>query len=494
LKQQRDTRHQRPVAVIDLGSNSVRMVIFADGGRVPVPVFNEKVVCRLAAGLARTGRLREAGRACASRAVARFVAVARAMNVVRIDAVATAAIRDAEDGRGFVHKLERTHKITIEVLSGREEGMTSALGVVSGIPAADGLVCDLGGGSLEIVSVARANIGRAVTLPLGPLTLREQLSRPGRSAVRRVDEHLDAHAWMHRRRLRRLYLVGGTWRALARVHMLECGYPLRIVQHYEIPAARLRAFAGSIMSQSPGRLAQLPGISRQRAQTLPWGALVLSRLIARLGPQSVVFSAYGLREGRLYSKLAASERASDPLLHACRALAADSPGFVKAAERYFAWAKPCFRGAGGSFERLRLAACLLSNLGWREHPEYRAEDAMLRILRFPFAALDHREHVFLALAVSTRYGSAGAKAAGESVLAILDRDGRRQARRIGLSLRLAHGLSGRSAALLHTMTLSMGRKTLRVRVEKNRDWVVSDTVHRRLDLLAESFERRLDVV
>ena len=162
------------VAVIDIGSNSLRLVVYDAPRRAAHTLLNEKVMCGLGRGLERTGRLNPEGVVQAKANLQRFVALARAAGAARIDVLATAAVRDAEDGADFVNDVEKRLSIRVRVLPGAEEGRLSALGVLAGIPDAAGVVGDLGGGSIELAAIGNGRVGSVATLPIGPLRLIER--------------------------------------------------------------------------------------------------------------------------------------------------------------------------------------------------------------------------------------------------------------------------------------------------------------------------------
>ena len=154
------------VAVIDIGSNSVRLVIYEEMARSLVSIFNEKTMCGLGREVQSSGLLAPDAVAKALTSLRRFRALCRIMKVGRVHAIATAACRDASNGPEFIAKAEQICRVRIEILSGPREAQLSALGVVSGIHRPDGIVGDLGGGSLELVDISGHRVRKGVTLPL----------------------------------------------------------------------------------------------------------------------------------------------------------------------------------------------------------------------------------------------------------------------------------------------------------------------------------------
>ncbi len=436
-------------AVVDLGSNSVRLVVFEGRGRNPQAIFNEKAVLRLGRGLQDTGRLNEEGVTQALDVMRRYHAVARAMHAEPFEVLATAAVRDASNGQGFVAALEAIMPgVAIRVLSGEQEAAFSAAGVLCGIPEADGVLGDIGGGSVELVRLEGGRAARAQTLRLGVIRLSDRAGGDLGRARAIVDADLAGVDWLAGRDL---YLVGGAWRALARVHMAQTAYPLAIVHHYTIP--RDQAVALAEMAGGPRRmLERLGGVPKRRVEDLPFAGLVLRRLLQMMPAERVVFTANGLREGWYMQHVPEAVRAEDPMLAASRALGEQLGRDPELPRALFGWTAPLFAGEGRDARRLRCCACWLSDIGSHDHPEYRAQQSFLRVLEQPGVALDHRARAFLALAVAGRYDVTAGVAPGLAMLApargLLDHADLRTAEALGAALRLAYVLSAGTPDLL----------------------------------------------
>ncbi|HEX7006014.1 MAG TPA: Ppx/GppA family phosphatase [Alphaproteobacteria bacterium] len=477
-------------AVIDIGSNSIRLVVFEGLGRSPVPVFNEKVLSALGRRLQSTGRLDPAGVESALVNLDRFVALARAMNVTRLDLLATAAVREAEDGAEFVAAVKKRTGCAIRVLDGGDEARLSAMGVLSGMPAANGIMGDLGGGSLELVELEGGTTQRSATLPLGPFRLaRANGKRNDPDAI--IDQHLSAVNWLGAGKGRDFYPVGGAWRGLAQIHMAQRNYPLRVIDYYTVPRGEVEDLAALVARQSKASLARLPEVPQRRIETLPLAALVLRRVLQTIKPSRVVFSAHGLREGVHFAALPESVRRLDPLIAAGRSYVARHGRFDPAlGETLTEWTAPLFDGIGPEDERLRHAACLLSDLGWTEHPDYRVRHAFYRVMRLNVMGVDHPGRAFLAIAVLARYNGSVHDEAREEARAVgLDDDRLDRAAVLGLGLRLAYTLSGGAEAVLKDTRLRHGAKKLTLVVAKRRAAVLGDVVERRLQQLAAACDR-----
>jgi len=475
------------IAVIDIGSNSIRLVIFDKAARVLQQVFNEKVMCGLGRGFDETGRLNEDGVAQALENLPRFAAVARAMGADRIEGFATAAAREASDGPGFLAEVEARCGFAVRLLSGNEEARLSALGVVSGITEADGLVGDLGGGSLELVDVRAGAVGvdeRQTTLPLGPF----RLMREGKpeAMIQAIDRHLDSVPWIDEARGRALYPVGGTWRTFARIHMNHVNYPLHVIHNYALDARQTADLAGILARLGRKSLQRLKGASKRRLETLPYGALVLERLLRRVEPKMVVFSAYGVREGVVFDGLTARERESDPLLLACADPAQHGGRFTADGEVLFRWMAPLFDGSAEIVPpRWRLAASWLSDTAGLDHPDYRGEHAFFKALRMPVVGIDHPGRAFLALALLARYeGNVDAPFAG-TAKALLTADQLRAAVVTGLALRVAMAVAVGATDLLTKTKLVTGADSLVLLVPDDPGFG-GEALRRRLQALGEA--------
>ncbi len=479
-------RFGRRVAVVDIGSNSIRLVVFDRPGRVPQPVFNERVICGLGKGLAQSGRLSEEGKASAEETLVRFARLAEAMQVAQVVLLATAAVRDAKDGPEFVAKVEALCGYPIRILDGEQEATLAAYGVIVGIPQADGLAGDLGGGSLELIELTQGQLGRRLTLPLGPLRLMDASEGDRRKAEKLVKEALQSVPWLDEVSGRNFYAVGGAWRNLARVHMQQIDYPLHVIQNYSIASDDAIELSGVIAQQGKRSLSKTPAVSRRRVETLPFAALALTGVLQRLRPMAVVFSSFGLREGLLYEGLSARERAKDPLLLIAEELAKREARFPDLGKALLDWLAPVYVDVRGLERRLVAAVCHLGDVAWREHPDYRARQALSRLLYYPYAALDHPGRAFLALAAYLRYGGSMDDGFAADARALLSAVARHEARLLGLGIRLAYSVSGGAAPVLARTKLSIVGRRLRLRLPEDGSLPPGGALSRRHQALAEA--------
>ncbi len=473
--------------VVDLGSNSVRLVVFEGHGRNPIGIFNEKAVLRLGRGLSSTGRLNEEGMAQAFTVLHRYHAVARAMGAQPFDVLATAAVRDARNGPDFVAALEaRLPGVPIRVLSGIEEAEYSAEGVLCGIPTADGILADIGGGSLEVVRLAAGARRQSQTLRLGVIRLAERSGNDPIRARAIAEADMAEVSWLAEGAGADLYLVGGAWRALARIHMAQTGYPLQMVHHYAIGREEARDLAGLISTAGRRALERLPAMPRRRIDDLPFAAVALRRLLRATGVRRVVFSASGLREGWFMQRLPEAVRRQDPLLAAGHEMAARLGRDPSLPPALLAWTQPLFPAETPAAFRLREAACWLSDIGSHDHPEFRPEQAFLRVLRQPGIGLDHHARAFLALATAMRYEVDADAEFLRPARLLLDVASANRAEVLGIALRLAYTLSAGTPDLLAGTALSLRGGQLVLRLQEDSGVFAGESVMRRLDRLAQA--------
>jgi exopolyphosphatase/guanosine-5'-triphosphate,3'-diphosphate pyrophosphatase len=469
-------RHQEPIAIVDIGSNSVRLVVYSGTQRIPAPIFNEKVLAGLGAGLADTGALSARSQERALEALRRYRLLIDHMGIRRTHVVATAAARDASNGREFVRMIERIG-FDCEVLGPEKEARLAGEGVMSAIPGADGIVGDLGGGSLELADVRGNAVKSGISLPLGVLRVGDG------GGERRVRDALRAalkdSGLAKKGAGRPFYMVGGSWRALAQIDMIACDYPLPVRHQYRLAperAAELRQVVGSLDAKLR------KAIAPARLATSPAAAMILTQLVEELQPSELILSSFGIREGLLFSSLAKKVRAQDPLIEAARDAGGADRRFGEHGDLLDEWIAALFDDPP-AIRRLRHASCLLTDVAWQAAPDFRADRGVEMALHGNWVGIDAPGRVMIAHALSFSFGE---DKLPNSVADLCTPKQREAASQWGLALRLAHRLSGGVGSVLKSTELARKGEHLCLRVDPAESALVSEGVERRLSRLADS--------
>lgn len=422
------------VGVIDVGSNSIRLVVFDGAARSPAYFFNEKVLCGLGRGLAETGKLNPEGRTRALATLKRFALLAKGMNLTNLTMVATAAMREAEDGEEFGALIEQETGLRMRVIDGVEEARLSAQGVLTGWPDAGGLVCDIGGNSMELAVIRDGTVHHRVTSALGPFRL-QQVGGGKKGLRNHIKETLDGLRGQIGAHHDALYLVGGSWRAIARLDMERCNYPLKVLHEYAMTPKSIRKTIDWIADQDMVKLRAMTGISDERMSLVPLACQVLRQLVHVFGPKKIYISSYGIREGILYEQMPDALRRRDPLIEACHFMEHSSariPGFGK---KLYDFLLPLYRNRPPERLRLIRAACLLHDVNWRAHPDYRADACFDITTRANLGGLDHPGRVYLGIALMYRYKTNGMRPRIKEIAALLPETDVSEAKMLGRALR-----------------------------------------------------------
>ncbi len=474
------------IAIIDIGSNSVRMVVYHGLKRVPLPIFNEKYMCALGKGLATSGRLNPAGVVQAETAIARFLVMAQRLQVASLDLIATAAVRDAENGSEFVARIEATHGVKVKVISGEREAELAAKGILASFHEPMGISVDLGGGSLELATIERTRIGQTASLRIGSLRVLDATDGKLGAMEKMVRDELQQIDWLNASHASCLYAVGGGFRALAKLHMKKTHYPLDIVHEYCMSRRSISQLIDKLLAMKPSDIATLPGISEKRAPTLIPTAIMLQQLLQQTGAPEVMFSVSGIREGFFYDLLEPKLQGEDALI----ASAADLAALIGRAGHYgkelFQWMSPLFASEPLPWQRIRRALCILSELAWSIDPNFRANWAYHRIIQSSLKGIDHPERIMLALALFHRYQTKWKN--GRDELKLLDERERQYARCVGLAAGLAYQLSGGKAGNLHHAKLTWHDGQVHLALDAEASPLRTDTVEKKLLGLGEALK------
>jgi exopolyphosphatase/guanosine-5'-triphosphate,3'-diphosphate pyrophosphatase len=443
----------KPVAVLDIGSNSVRLVVYERHARALTPLYNEKSACALGRGIAQTGRLADSNVERALTAIQRFALVARMMRVGKIYVLATSAVRDATNRKEFVSAVEAIIGSKVQVLSGEQEAHFAALGVVAGIPDFNGMVGDLGGGSLELSTIRGGSDTNGETFELGVIRMQDD---SGGSAVRAGEiarERLMQSSLVEGEGGGAFAAIGGTWRSLAKLHQVRRHYPLHMVQHYDVPASDMIALCDEIVAA--GSLKTYPGsesVSSSRRDLVPFGAAVMAEVLRARRFDTVVFSALGVREGYLYGLLDSREQAIDPLIQGAEELSvlrSRSPAHASDLIEFSGG----FLTVAGITEtpeetRLRHVSCLLADIGWRAHPDYRGAQSVDAVAYGSLTGMDHPARAFLAHVIAVRYNGLKLKGVTQPLVGLAGATNSARAKLIGALFRVAYPMTAAMPGIL----------------------------------------------
>ncbi|MFK8251678.1 exopolyphosphatase [Ancylobacter terrae] len=482
-----------PVGVIDIGSNSVRLVVYEHLSRAPTPIFNEKALCGLGSEIASTGRLALDAVEKTHAALRRFRVLCDQMQVGDLHVLATAAARDASNGPAFIAECSRICRAEVEVLSGKREAQLSALGIISGIHKPNGLVGDLGGGSLELADIHGHKVSAGVTFPLGGLALQDASDRSLSKAAKIVKAALGKSATLEHLAGRPFYAVGGTWRSLARLHMAQRGYPLHVMHGYIVPAKEALEFARLVQRVPVDTLSKIEMVAPARRPLLAYGALVLEHLIRIGKPSQIYVSSLGVREGLLYEKLTEKERREDPLISGANEINWLRSRSPRHGEELFAWTDAFIDSSGieesAEERRLRHAACLLADIGWRAHPDYRGEQSLNIIAHAGFIGVDHPGRAFIALAIFYRHVGLVDDELSPRIRELVTTRLLDRARILGAAMRVAYLVSAAMPDMLPRTRLAVEQGKLVLHLEGDQAALAGDRLASRLRTLGRLIGR-----
>lgn len=491
------------IGVLDIGSNSVRFVIYELFGSAFSPIYTEKVLAGLGRALNQSGALSPEGRESALAALKRFRHISEAHGLKDVLIAATAAMRMASDAEDFVQEAKDATGWDISAISGWEEARLSAQGLLAAEPRADGVAADLGGASLELIRVADQDVKFGESFALGPFKLFENPSElSSKFDVNTLTSQIEAvlnAAKTEFQTGQALYLIGGAWRNLGLIHQKRHLYPMKTVQAYTLMPGAAMDLARWAYGHGREDLLSWPGIAKRRAETLPYSGLLLEILLKRLKPSKVILSTTGLREGLVYDHLPKSVKQRDALLDGCQDLAQGNLRGTHFADPLLTFLKPLKAVLPRAFEadnehRLRRAACHLVGIGKGLHPDYRAELVFEQVFYAPLAGLTHKERAYLALILFHTFTSSTEKIPNRAAIHLhLSRHERRAARTFGSAIRLAVVASARAPQLLDEFSLEVTEHSLAISVPQTYAELLTDRLILRLEKLADLLGLKADV-
>ncbi len=496
LRAQGRLRKLVPVAIIDIGSNSVRLVVYEGLSRSPTPLFNEKVLCGLGSQIAHTGRLNETGVERALFALKRFRKLAHQAGADEIFTLATAAAREAENGPAFVTAAEEILGEEIHVLTGEEEARYAAYGIVCGFKHAKGVSGDMGGGSVEFTAIDSEPVGQGLTYPLGGLRLQDESRESPKRAREIARESLKDNPVLMEAKGDPFYAVGGTWRAIGRLHMARCNYPLHVMHHYEISYEEARKLCKSLVNGDHTKMRGVGAISNNRRALLPYGAALLLEIMRVMKPEKIIFSGLGVREGYLYSLLPAKVQKADPLTVAAEEMAVLRARSPVHARELVEWTKQAFRALDveetKDEARYRKAACLLADITWRSHPEYRGDQAVNIISNANFVGVSHPGRAYLALSSYYRHEGLVSEDLSPDIAKIASERIAHRARLLGALFRVAYLFSAAMPGVLPNIKLFSSDERVALLVPAEMSDFEGERLQRRIDGLSDVVGRQVN--
>lgn len=487
---------ERLFAVIDIGSNSVRMVVFKGLTRNPEILFNERVLCGLGRSVSNLGMMDETSMDLAIATLQRFTLLCVDMKVDDIRAVATSAVRDANNGEDFVTRAERECQFPIQVLTGEEEASLSASGVISGFPNATGIVGDLGGGSLELIYIKNGEKFDRITIPIGPVRLLGQKGLTHKNHLNLIKEALENIDFLINGEDLPFYLIGGAWRGLAKMHMEDKKWPLPVIHAYNLIPDEALKFTDKISNMQSEDLYIYKNAPKRRIELMPLAANILHELISKINPSEIILSAHGIREGLLYKNLSPEVQNHNPLIAGCKDIADRTGRFPEHAYKLMKWMDPIFEAVSETKldSQLRFAACLLSDISWRGHPDFRAEKAAYEALHGRFAGIDHFGRAQLAISLFICYGGGSKHKYISKIKKMIEGSRLKEAERVGHALRLGQRLTGGTSKPLTNTRLEYKDNCLRLYVPELVKELAGKSVTSRLKALAKQMDTDYEVV
>ncbi len=389
-------------AIIDIGSNSLRLVIFKELQRYPLKILDDSVLCRLG-DLDEHGNLKAERMEMAYAALRRYKAICHSLRVDKIYPIATAVVRDAANQAPFIKRVKELCGASVQIISAEEEAHYSASGVISAFSSPHGLVADLGGSSMELIRLDQGRLCEKISIPVGPLALSKT---PESERDLLLERCFHAASPLFARSPETLYLVGGSARAFAKAYMEKTNHPIEIIHGYEMTSSQALEALDWLESQTPTTLDLFSlRVSRRKAM-LPLAARPLRFLIESAHPKRIIFSNYGLREGFAHTLLPREEQRIDALLASCQTVASVYEKFPLPTAHIGAWMEPILTYGGFTekkWDRLLAAMTHLSDCGWTAFHEHRADYAFSKVMHSPWILCTHQERLILALALYYRY-------------------------------------------------------------------------------------------
>ena len=474
------------IGIIDIGSNSIRLVVFDGPKRSPLYLYNEKVFFRL--GLQSFGKkaFNNATLKAVSRIINRYVAICRNMEINKIIMFGTSALREASNSNVLVEVIRKKTNIGIDVISGEKEAFYAAQGILLGFPNAEGIICDLGGNSVEFANICKRVIAECNSTLLGPLAI-TKLENKIEDIDRYIRKQLLGAVNANTAKDKPFFLIGGSWRAIAKIHMQRTRYPLKIIQGYKVKSKKIKKTLEFIQDSSFITKYDEINISADRLELLPLSARLLEIIIDELQIKNLTFSSFGVREGFLYHNLSEAEKKKDPLIEASKFFEKKETRFPNMSKHTFKWISPLYENLPRKTKRVILAATKLHDIAWIAHPDYKMEMCLELVTRSNISGLSHKERVFLAMILLFRHKAKPEKVFNSKLFKIVSKKKRKIALVIGKGLRLASTFFGEKS-LFDKIDFRLKAHEVELCFQSKIDFVNGEVVERRIQELNKALK------
>ena len=479
------------IGIIDIGSNSIRLVVFDGPRRSPLYLYNEKVFFRL--GLQSFGKkaFDNATLKAVSRIINRYVAICRNMEINKIIMFGTSALREASNSDVLVEEIRKNTSICVDVISGEKEAFYAAQGILLGFPNAEGIICDLGGNSVEFANICKRVIAECNSTLIGPLAI-TKLENKIEDIDRYIRKQLLGAVNANAAKDKPFFLIGGSWRAIAKIHMQRTQYPLKIIQGYKVKSKKIKKTLEFIQDKSFITKYDEINISADRLELLPLSARLLEIIIDELQIKTLTFSSFGVREGFLYHNLSEAEKKKDPLIEAAKFFEKKETRFPNMSKHTYKWISPLYENLPRKTKRVILAATKLHDIAWIAHPDYKMEMCLELVTRSNISGLSHKERVFLAMILLFRHKAKPEKVFNNKLFKIVSKKKRKIALVIGKGLKFASTFFG-EISLFDKIDFRLKAHEVELCFQSKIDFVNGEVVERRIQELNKALKLCLTV-
>ena len=474
------------IGIIDIGSNSIRLVVFDGPKRSPLYLYNEKVFFRL--GLQSFGKkaFDNATLKAVSRIINRYVAICRNMEINKIIMFGTSALREASNSDVLVEVIRKNTNIRVDVISGEKEAFYAAQGILLGFPNAEGIICDLGGNSVEFANISKRVVAECNSTLLGPLAI-NKLEKKIENLDSYIRKQLLGAVNANTTKDKPFFLIGGSWRAIAKIHMQRTQYPLKIIQGYKVKSKKIKKTLEFIQDSSFITKHYEINISADRLELLPLSARLLEIIIDELQIKTLTFSSFGVREGFLYHNLSEAEKKKDPLIEAAKFFEKKETRFPNMSKHTFKWISPLYENLPRKTKRVILAATKLHDIAWIAHPDYKMEMCLELVTRSNISGLSHKERVFLAMILLFRHKAKPEKVFNSKLFKIVSKKKRKIALVIGKGLKLASTFFGEKS-LFDKIDFRLKAHEVELCFQSKIDFINGEVVERRIQELNKALK------